>query len=62
VDKFLFISGVIGIDPVTNILGKSFEDETKLAMQNIEAILKTNNTSFDNVFKATVFLKEFSKF
>jgi len=62
VDKFLFISGVIGIDPVTNILGKSFEDETKLAMQNIEAILKTNNTSFDNVFKATVFLKDFSKF
>jgi len=61
--NFLFISGQIPIDPKT---GKKIKDdvslETKQIMENIKAILESENLSLNNVVKVTVFLKDIRDF
>jgi 2-iminobutanoate/2-iminopropanoate deaminase len=53
----LFISGQIPINPETSELLKGdIRNETRQVMENIGAILKANNMSFDNLVKCTVFL------
>ena len=62
-NDFLFISGQIAINPETNILiTDSFELEVKQIFTNINEILKEANTSFDNVIKTTVFIKDINNF
>jgi 2-iminobutanoate/2-iminopropanoate deaminase len=53
----LFISGQIPINPETGKLLKGdIRNETRQVMENIGAILKANNMTFDNLVKCTVFL------
>ena len=61
---FLFLSGQIPIDPATNqlISSPSITDQTKRVLQNIEAILTSQNLSFSHVVKTTVFIKNMSDF
>ena len=62
-NDLLFISGQIAINPETNILiTDSFELEVKQIFTNINEILKEANTSFDNVIKTTVFIKNINNF
>jgi len=62
-NDLLFISGQIAINPETNILiTDSFELEVKQIFTNINEILKEANTSFDNVIKTTVFIKDINNF
>ena len=60
---FLFCSGQVAIDPKTNeVLKGSVEDQTKLVMKNIEGLLKSQNLSFENVVKTTIFLTDMNDF
>ena len=60
---FLFISGQIAIDPRTGkLVNDNIIDETKLVMKNISAILSEASISFDNVIKASIFLKDMENF
>lgn len=61
---FLFLSGQIAIDPKTNQLpqGISILDQTKRVLQNIEALLKSQNLSLSHVIKTTLFLKNMGDF
>ena len=53
----LFISGQIPINPETGQLLKGdIRNETRQVMENIGAILKANNMTYDNLVKCTVFL------
>ena len=62
VGDILFMSGAIGIVPGTRELAPGgIEGETRQAMDNIGAVLKANDLSFDNVVKCTVMLADMAK-
>jgi 2-iminobutanoate/2-iminopropanoate deaminase len=55
---FVFVSGQIPIDPVTNKLaGDTIESQTTQVIDNLEAILKAQGLTLANVVKTEVFLK-----
>lgn len=59
---FLFISGQLGVDPDTGILGDTFENQTKLIFSHLGNILSEADMSFDNVLKVTIYLKDLNNF
>jgi endoribonuclease L-PSP, putative len=60
---FVFVSGQVAIDPKTGEpVHGSFEDELKLALNNMKAILEAAGSSLDKVVKVTVFLADMSNF
>ena len=59
----LYTSGQIAINPQTNeLIQDSIKAETKQVMENIQAILKEVNMTFENVFKTTIFLSDMHNF
>lgn len=63
VDKILYASGQIPIDPATGeIKGRTIDTQAEQVFKNIGAILAEAGTSFENVIKTTCFLDEMSDF
>jgi len=59
----IFLSGQIGLDPENNkLVGGGIEQETKQALDNIEAVLKKNKLGFANIIKVTVMLADIKDF
>jgi 2-iminobutanoate/2-iminopropanoate deaminase len=59
----LFISGQIGIDPVTGQLNnKDIATETRQVMLNLQAILDAAGMNFSHVIKTTIFLTDMNQF
>jgi 2-iminobutanoate/2-iminopropanoate deaminase len=58
----LYISGQIPFNSETGILEESIEKATHQVMKNLEAILTEAGLSFNNVVKATIFLKNMDDF
>ena len=61
-DKFLFISGQIGLDPATMELVEGFEEETIQVFRNISSICKEAGCSINDVIKFNVLLTDLSNF
>lgn len=60
---FVFVSGQVSIDPKTGEPRRgSFEDELKLALSNMKAILEAAGSSLDKVVKVTFFLSDMGNF
>ena len=63
VGNLLFLSGQISIDPKTNQMSSgSIEEQTKQALENLDAVLKAAGMSMENVVNTTVFLKDVNDF
>ncbi|MGQ4892478.1 MAG: RidA family protein [Candidatus Njordarchaeia archaeon] len=63
VDRFLFLSGQIPIEPETNEVVKGeIEDQTKRVLDNIKAVLEAAGFTINDVVKVTVFLKDLNLF
>ena len=61
--NFLFISGQIPIDPSSGeFLKGEIEEETERTLKSLEAILKADDLSMENVIKTTVYLTDLSHF
>jgi 2-iminobutanoate/2-iminopropanoate deaminase len=62
--NFLFCSGQIAIDPKTDqvLASASVQDQTKLVMENIKAVLAAHNMNFSNVVKTTIFILDMADF
>ncbi|MDT8414087.1 MAG: RidA family protein [Flavobacteriaceae bacterium] len=60
--NLLFLSGQIGRNHDTGILPEGIAAQTRQAIQNIEAVLKHNNSSLDKVIKCTVILSDINDF
>jgi 2-iminobutanoate/2-iminopropanoate deaminase len=61
----LFCSGQIPLDPATGELMLYDGDaakQTKLVMENLTAVLSSENLAFDNVIKTTIFLSDMENF
>jgi 2-iminobutanoate/2-iminopropanoate deaminase len=59
----LYTSGQVGLDPATGrLVPGGIEAETRRALENLAAILRSAGTSFDRVVKANVFLIDMDDF
>ncbi len=58
----IFLSGQIGIDPLTETLKKGVEEQTKQIFENLKVILKNNDSDVDNIIKTTIFLTDINHF
>lgn len=60
---FVFVSGQVSIDPVTNTLvSGDVGAQTERVLQNLSGILKAAGTSLQKVVRTTVFLKNMNDF
>jgi 2-iminobutanoate/2-iminopropanoate deaminase len=63
VDGFLFLSGQVAQDAATGkVVEGGIVAETERVFQNLSAVLKAAGRSFDDVFRAGVFLRNMSDF
>ena len=63
VDKTLYCSGQIAINPKNNlIINSSIKEETEMIMKNIYEILISAQMNFDNIVKCTIFLKNMDNY
>ncbi len=63
VGNLLFCSGMIAIDPHTQLLNiDTIENETKQVMDNIKNLLEAAGSSLDNVVKSTIFMKNMDNY
>lgn len=61
-DKWLFVSGQIGMDKNGKMDTLSVENQTRQALENIKSILEAAGYSLENVVKATVYIKNINDF
>lgn len=60
---FLFCSGQISIDPKTQeVFTGDIQTQTKMVLNNIEAVLKQENMNFSHIVKTTIFLTSMADF
>ncbi len=61
--KLLFVSGQLPIDPKTNEkIQDDFRAATRLTLENIARILHNAGTTFENVIRVDVFLRDMEGF
>lgn len=61
--NMLYTSGQIAIDPATGELQiGNLEDETRLVMENLKAILEEAGMTFENVIKTSIFISDMNNF
>lgn len=58
----MFISGQLGLNPITGELADSFEEQSELVFNNIKNILNAANLTFSHVMKVSVFIKDMNNF
>ncbi|WP_174409472.1 RidA family protein [Desulfovibrio psychrotolerans] len=58
----VFTSGQLGIDPATGQMPGTVEEQARLALENLKAVLEEAGTSMGRVVKTTVFLSDMNNF
>jgi len=60
---YVFVSGQVPLDPQTGeVKGDTIEEQTKLVLENIRAILQASGASMKDVVRVTVLLTDMSNF
>ena len=63
VGNMLYTSGQIAINPTTNQLEvNDIQQETKLVMENLKALLEEAEMGFSNVIKCSIFISDMNNF
>lgn len=63
VEKMLYSSGQIALDPVTGeVVGDTIEEQTEQVMKNLGAILEAAGADYAKVVKTTCFLADMGDF
>lgn len=63
VGNMLYTSGQIAINPTTGELKTGdIQEETRMVMENLKAILEEAGMTFENVFKTTIFISDMHNF
>lgn len=57
-NNHVFTSGIVGQNYTTGEIPESLEDQTRLAIANVENILQKCGTSVDKVFKVMMFISD----
>ena len=60
---FLFVTGQLGVDPITNqLVAGGIVAQTRQVMQNLQTVLRGAGTSLDRTVMARVYLTNFSNY
>jgi 2-iminobutanoate/2-iminopropanoate deaminase len=60
--NLIFVSGMLGIDPMTNRLaGDDMRSQTRQALLNIERILQEAGSSLDRVARCNLYLTDYKR-
>jgi 2-iminobutanoate/2-iminopropanoate deaminase len=63
INDTLYTSGQIALHPQTmELIFESIEIETKQVMENMKAVLKAADMTFENVVKSTIFIMDMNDF
>lgn len=63
VDKMLYSSGQIALNPVTGeVVGNTIQEQTEQIMKNLGAILEAAGVGYESVVKTTCFLADMADF
>ncbi len=58
----VYVSGMLGIDPVSGILKETVTEQAEQALKNLSAVLKEAGTDMGSIVKTTVFLTDMGAF
>jgi 2-iminobutanoate/2-iminopropanoate deaminase len=61
-DNLLFVSGQVGVDPVTKKAPADIAAQTEQALRNMEDVLYSVEATLQNVVKTTIFLTDMDDF
>ena len=61
-NNMLFISGQLGLNPITTTLTNGIEEQTKQSLENLKAILEEAKLNFSNIVKTTIFITNMEDF
>mgnify|MGYP000478451317 FL=1 len=62
IGNMIFFSGQIPLDPETSVMPEGIEAQTRRALDNVKGLLESQNLTFKNVVKTTVFLDNINDF
>lgn len=63
IDKFIFTSGQIPLDPSTGeVVASDISQQTKQVLHNLSQVLAAAGSSMDKVIKTTIFLQDMKDF
>lgn len=63
VGQFVFTAGQIPLDPKSGqIVSDDIADQTRQVLNNLTAVLKSENLTFDHIVKTTVFMTDLGQF
>lgn len=62
IDGRVYTSGQIPVNPTTGEVVEGIEEQTKLVLENLKAVLNAAGTELDKVIKTTVFIKDMNEF
>jgi 2-iminobutanoate/2-iminopropanoate deaminase len=58
----VFVSGQLGIDPITEEIAAEVSEETRQVLRNIEAVLGSAGLGMSDVVKTTIFMTDFDDY
>jgi 2-iminobutanoate/2-iminopropanoate deaminase len=58
---FVFVSGMLGMNPKTGKLGKDIHEQATLIMENMKNILEAAGSSLDKAVKVTIFMSHLNE-
>lgn len=59
---YVFLSGMLGLDPEDGQLAQGIEAQSERAMQNIRALLASRGLGMERIVKTTVYLRDMGDF
>ena len=62
VNKMVYTSGVIPVDPATGVIPEGVEAQAKQALSNLKNLIEAAGADISQVVKTTVFIKEMNDF
>ena len=63
VGQFLFTAGQIPLDPKSGVIvSEDISEQTRRVLDNLTAVLKAENLTFDHIIKTTIFLTSMDDF
>jgi 2-iminobutanoate/2-iminopropanoate deaminase len=61
-NNFVYVSGMLGLDPATGVLATGVEDQAKRALDTIRAVLADIGLGMSDIVKTTIFLTDMKNF
>jgi len=61
-EKFLFVAGQVGTDPITGKPPEGVTAQTKQTLENLKAVVEAAGATLDDVVRVGVYLRDISDF